>query len=653
MLRFFATLLLFLGIATQAMAAEEILSFDSKVDVQKNGDLVVTETITVWAEGNQIRRGIFRDFPVGLIVNGIAGTNSFELISAKRDGRAENYRIEKTGKSVRVYFGSADVFLKPGRHTYELVYTTDRQVRFFDDHDEVFWNATGTEWAFPILKATATILLPPGGRVGDTVSFTGPYGSKANDARSSIAADGRSARFEILSQLGRREGMTVGVKFAKGIVAAPTQQQRLEWFLRDRKADLAAVAGVILAFMYYLYAWMRVGRDPPEDVVVPRWDLPDGVSPALTHYIWNRGLKRQGFPAISAAAINLAVNGHLKLEKLDGTMTLHRTSKASPASFPIGERTVIERVDAYGGQLPLTADMGTKIETLATQFRSAMESEHRNDFYRNNYGWIVPGVLISIATILGAVFLGGLGAESLGAIIPVSFFGVVATFMAVQIAKRLSEGPLGAKLQLAFYLFFVGVVAVNGGLSLFSGFVGYIQNPLLIGAIVTLVMLNLLFFWLMGAPTPIGQKRTAEVAGLRQYLNLAEADRMNMLGAPDMSPTHYETLLPYAVGLGVEKPWTNAFQNWLAAAVAAGAVAATSYHGPGWYAGDGWGSGGTFSADDFGDTFGNLSGDLADSFTEALPRQDVSSSGFGGGGGGGGGGGFSGGGGGGGGGGGW
>ncbi|KAG1650453.1 Glycine--tRNA ligase beta subunit [Nymphon striatum] len=89
----------------------------------------------------------------------------------------------------------------------------------------------------------------------------------------------------------------------------------------------------------------------------------------------------------------------------------------------------------------------------------------------------------------------------------------------------------------------------------------------------------------MGAPTQIGQKRAAEIDGLKRYLSVAEEDRMNMMGSPEMSPKHYETLLPYAVALGVEKPWSNAFQGWLAAAVAAGAAGAMAYHGPRWYSG--------------------------------------------------------------------
>lgn len=116
---------------------------------------------------------------------------------------------------------------------------------------------------------------------------------------------------------------------------------------------------------------------------------------------------------------------------------------------------------------------------------------------------------------------------------------------------------------------------------------------------------------------------------------------MNMPGAPEMSPQHYETLLPYAVALGVEKPWSTSFQKWLAAAVAAGAASAVAYHGPGWYHGRR-----DFLIDDLGSTMGGLSSDMSESFTASLPTPKSSSSGFsgggssGGGGGGGGGGGW-------------
>ena len=113
-----------------------------------------------------------------------------------------------------------------------------------------------------------------------------------------------------------------------------------------------------------------------------------------------------------------------------------------------------------------------------------------------------------------------------------------------------------------------------------------------------------------------------------------------MAEAPDMSTVHFEELLPYAVALGVEKPWSNAFEGWLS--TAAGAAAAASYH-PNWY------SGRTFDAHRVSHSLSNTTSAMAQSFRSSLPVPKSSSSGFSGGSSGG----FSGGGGGGGGGGGW
>ena len=50
--------------AVPARADERILSWHSHIVVEKSGDLVVTETIRVRAEGDRIKRGIYRDIPL-------------------------------------------------------------------------------------------------------------------------------------------------------------------------------------------------------------------------------------------------------------------------------------------------------------------------------------------------------------------------------------------------------------------------------------------------------------------------------------------------------------------------------------------------------------------------------------------------------------
>jgi hypothetical protein len=55
--------LLLISFATVSLAEERIHSYHSDIVVDEKGDMTVTETITVNAEGNKIRRGIYRDFP--------------------------------------------------------------------------------------------------------------------------------------------------------------------------------------------------------------------------------------------------------------------------------------------------------------------------------------------------------------------------------------------------------------------------------------------------------------------------------------------------------------------------------------------------------------------------------------------------------------
>jgi uncharacterized membrane protein len=173
-------------------------------------------------------------------------------------------------------------------------------------------------------------------------------------------------------------------------------------------------------------------------------------------------------------------------------------------------------------------------------------------------------------------------------------------------------------------------------LALASSLVELHETPMLF-AVGGIVLLNILYFFIMGAPTPLGAKMMDGIDGLRQYLTLAEKDRMNTAGAPEMSPRHFETLLPYAVALGVEKPWSRTFETWLAAA-AAGAAAA---YAPTWYSGN-------FNSGSFSDRIGGFSSSMASTIASTIPAPppSSSSSGFsgggssGGGGGGGGGGGW-------------
>jgi uncharacterized membrane protein len=211
-------------------------------------------------------------------------------------------------------------------------------------------------------------------------------------------------------------------------------------------------------------------------------------------------------------------------------------------------------------------------------------------------------------------------------IIPIAVVAFLSLFVA-GFAKSFRRGhSLGSKIMSVVAIGiggFIGFSIVSSlALALFSSLMELHETPMLF-AVGGIVFLNMLYVFIMGAPTMLGAKMMDGIDGLRQYLTLAEKDRMNMAGAPEMSPQHFEKLLPYAVALGVEKPWSRTFETWLAAA-AAGAAA----YAPVWYSGN-------FNSGSFSDRIGGFSSSMASTIASTIPSPppSSSSSGFSGGGG--------------------
>nr|WP_272213075.1 DUF2207 domain-containing protein [Marinicella sp. W31]MDC2879018.1 DUF2207 domain-containing protein [Marinicella sp. W31] len=620
----FATLVL---AAAPVLAAEVINSFTSDVTVEKSGVYDVTETIAVHAEGDQIRRGIYRDFPLTFRTDqGRTGEVTFDLKSATLDGQPVDHHTESISGGIRIYLGSADATVSPGNHTYQLTYETDRQVRTFDDHDEIYWNATGNFWAFPIEEATAVITLPEGVTPQKTTFYTGAYGSREQNARETT--NGNAVTFETTKPLGPKEGLSVVIAVPKGAIEGPSGAESASWFLSDYRNYFIGLGGMLIVFVYYLLSWRAVGRDPPGGVVVPRWDPPEGLSPALVSYVENQGFGSSRFEAIAATAIDLAVKGFLIIDEPKKGMTLKRTDKPFDAALPPGQKALLKAVDNTGGVFIVDKAHGKTVSAMASAFTSAITREHRGDYFVSNIAYTLGGVALSVLSVIALIAFGYISND----VVPVLFVSVIMSVVIGVFAASFARSfrrrgrSIGSAVGLLIGIGIFGFFAVHalGGMIMTlasSHLIG--EDWAVIAAVGGIVLMNLLFFFLMGAPTPSGRKKMDEIAGLKQYLTLAEANRMNMAGAPEMSPQHFETLLPYAVALGVEKPWSATFDKWLVAAVAAGTA---SYYSPYWYYGD-------FRHQNLSDQIGSFSSSMASTMSSSMPTQNTSSSGFSGGGG--------------------
>src|SRR5436305_5101877 len=131
----------FASCLVRASADERITNYDSKIEVARNGALTVMETISVIAEGDRIRHGIYRDFPTTYTDKlGRRVHVGFDVLHVTRDGRDEPYDLSSIESGERIKIGSADTDVPSGPHTYTITYATDRQIGFFGSYDELYWN---------------------------------------------------------------------------------------------------------------------------------------------------------------------------------------------------------------------------------------------------------------------------------------------------------------------------------------------------------------------------------------------------------------------------------------------------------------------------------------------------------------------------------
>lgn len=481
-------------------ADERILDFASDIAIAADGSMTVTETIRVRAEGNEIVRGIYRDFPTRYRDRlGNDYRVDFAVLTVRRDGAGEPFFTERRSNGVRVYVGQRARLLEPGEHEYELRYLTDHQIGFFAGHDELYWNVTGNGWDFPVDAAAARVTLPTAVAASELTmeGYVGRTGSTEQSVRVEIEGAG-AARITATRGLAPREGLTLVMTWPKGVIPEPTAAERAARFLGDNVGVLIALAGLLVTIVYFIAVWRAYGRDPEPGVIFPRYEPPDLVSPASARYVRRMGYDRKSF---SAAIVNLAVKGYLEIEEEDGEYTLRPTAAAATrararAAAPLapGERALLEQL--FGANVPVKLE-NSNHRTL----RAAMRA-HGNALKRNNYR--IYFVTNSIYLVPAIAIIAGVG-------------------LAILILE-------------AFTPFATAVL---------------VATALLVPA----------FAYLLKAPTRIGRRLLDEIEGFRLYLDVAEKDELELKHPPEKTPELFEAYLPYAFALGVEQRWAERFDD--------------------------------------------------------------------------------------------
>ncbi len=535
-----------------------IADFQDVISISADGSTLVKERINLVFIGQW--HGIHRILPIEYPGPRGANYTLFLDITAVTDGTGQKLKYESKPsgnyRDLKIYIPDA----VDTTRTVEIDYIVRNGIRYFEDHDEFYWNVTGNDWPVPIDHAEAHVYLPEttAGKLR-AQAFTGAYGSAQRDATAVVS--GADVVFETRNPLPMRGGMTIDIFIPKDTLKEPGAITRAFWFLGSNPIMFLPL--VSFAVMFAL--WWYKGRDPdPGRSVAPMYEPPPGISPAEAGtLIDDRTHPRD----ITSTIVDLAVRGYVKIEETVDTSLLIFHSKdyifhlLKPVTEWQGlaphERVMLENIFAGGQQ--------TRLSSLKNRFYTA-----------------IPVIQQDIKAALKNKGLYLLDPDSANAYSVGGAIVIVAPFLITQ---------------------FTGYKQV------FNSIV------LLIGCGVVSAVVWWLFARQMSAKTLQGGRTRVAVLGFQEFMNRVDADRLKR-----MPPDTFERYLPYAMALGVEHHWAQAF---------AGIIQSP----PSWYVSPNGMTG--FNPMFFSSSMHNMATDMHQVFVSA-PRSSSSGSGFGGGGGGGG-----------------
>ncbi len=570
MRNFIAACLCLFTMTLAAHANEEIVRFHSDVTVNTDASMDVTEAITVTSEGNRIRHGIFRDLPARYTdKHGAQQTVEFAVQSVARDGHAEPYNFESISGGKRIRIGDKDTFIQSGTHDYIIRYHTARQLGFYDNFDEIYWNVTGNGWDFEIKDARVVVHLPPQAAIKQSAVYTGRQGSEAKDARVTNSTANTFAA-QTTRSLMPNEGLTIAVAWQKGIVAAPSQSEKQFWWLQDN-AGLFGLGLTLLAVAgYFFSAWWRVGRDPKGRAIIPLFHPPEGFGPGGVRYVWKQGFDNT---AVAATFVGLGVKKYVKITNDNGDYTIE-SLKGQGAPLTNSEASFHNLLPAI--PLDLHQSNHETIGRLVNNLQRNLEKTYNGVLFNNNYGWFTVGIILSIIGLIASALLMPDGFGLTGLFIGAFSIGLWAIILVVGLptmkaifAARGVFAKLKSLVALVFIVPFFGAGLAIPVLYLSSETL----SPSLVafaGTTIAIGILNMLFYYLMPAPTVAGQQALNQIEGFRLYLATAEEKRLDALNPPEKTPELFEHYLPYAMALDCENAWNKKFAAVLAAAAAAG-----------------------------------------------------------------------------------
>jgi len=476
-----------------------VADFKDTISISADGTALVSEKLTLVFVGEW--HGIHRTIPVEY--PGPKGSNYTLFLKVlgvtDENGSKLKYESSKSGayRDLKIYIPDAI----DATRVVNIDYSVRNGVRHFDDYEEFYWNITGNDWPVPIDHASAFVTLPEGASGLRAQAFTGAYGSKESEADAQVK--GADVLVETTRKLPSRGGLTIDIYIPPGIVKVPSDITKFLWFVGSNPILLLPL--FTLAVMWGL--WHTVGRDPdPGMSVAPQYDPPKGMTPAEAGTLLDDTIHPRD---ITSTIVDLAVRGYIKIEeKVDTFLVFHHKDY------------LFHNLKADAGWGP---ELAPHERVMMENIFVAGATETRLSSLKNRFYTAIPAIRTDIMSALKNKGVYSLDPESANG------YSIVAA--------------------VAIGLIVVGL-QVMGWMNLFY------SVPLVIISVAISAAIWWLFAREMTAKTVTGARMHIAVLGFQEFMNRVDKDRIQR-----MPPDTFEKFLPFAMALGVEHHWAQAFDG--------------------------------------------------------------------------------------------
>ncbi len=475
-------------IISSPVLAEEIQSYETKITINTDATINVQEKI-IYDFGNTQRHGIYRDIPFKYDDRGGVYSVKISSISVLDENNKKYVFSTETQKySFRIKIGDPNIYVT-GQKTYIINYTAQKAINYFDDHDELYWNAIGGGWDVNIKKSSIEVNFPE----NNNTTYNCYYGKLNSKEQCSIEKQGNKLIINHDQIISPGQYLTVVIGLPKGTIYEPTIIENAINKIMDNLIILLP----IIIFIFLLTKWLKQGRDPKgKGIIIAQYGPLKDLSPIESSTLVNEMFEIKNIPA---EIINLAIKGYLKIRKKEKSSFFGKTDyvltkiKEPDDNISEHEKELLKNIFKKETEINLSKINAQEINL----------GEYENNIYKN-------------------------------------------------LTKKdyFAQNPKNIRMQYGI----IGSLMVIACFFLHLGSIWFLS--IAISGIIIIV-----FGLIMPKKTIKGVEAKEYLLGLKEYIAISEARRIQFHNAPAKTPEHFEELLPYAMIFGLEKEWAEQFKS--------------------------------------------------------------------------------------------